>query len=136
MNPTRTLFLSLTIAALFATPALAARANTAEVLVDGKVVWRTIITSRGNTPIEAVWPKLANHKRALKAGAPAPDPADAKTFALKGKITLRISHGARVLGQADLDHLVLMRDDATQTQWSIPVSEVRRAAKVAGIKSE
>lgn len=114
-------------------PASAARALTATVEVDGRIVLQTFYTDDGLQPPERVWRLLGREPgHATTAAIPA-DAADPSRAALRGDLVVRIRHVDRTIVEAKASELTLVRAEPSGDRWFLPGEEVERVAHANGI---
>jgi hypothetical protein len=115
--------------------AAAATAHAARLLqftieLDGKVILHTLYQDSGRPDAPAVWGYWgkAPITAVEKDTSVKPDAEDAKTATLKGDLRLRIQHVDRVIAEARVESLRLIRQDAADDRWFLPREEVQRTA--------
>ncbi len=129
------LFVSLAALLLLAAPTQAARLLNVHFEQDGKAVLLTYYDDGGRADAPKVWRYLATQPImvAKKPVGIAADAQDPKTAVLTGAIRIRVQHVRRVIVEATVKRLKLVRKDTKDQRWFLPSSEVERIAKAAGI---
>jgi hypothetical protein len=61
------------------------------------------------------------------------DAANPLVSKLEGEVTVKIQHVDRTIARARLSSLLLLRTDQQTQKWFLPVTEVERAARIAGL---
>jgi hypothetical protein len=128
--------LGLSLVLLSSQAAHAARLLTYTITVDGKTWKKGIYSDNGTGDAAAVWSYLHKVRFQQEEGSQdvekRDDPLRTK---LKGEIRLRAEQSGRVIAEARLSELLLVRTDASKDEWSLPPEEVDRTAKAAGLAS-
>jgi len=103
--------------------------------VDGKAVLLTYYDDNGRAGPAKVWRYLGEQPIlvAKEPGGVAPDAENPKTAVLAGKVRIRVQHTDRIIVEATVERVRLVRKDATTRKWFLPADEVERIAKAAGI---
>ncbi|MCO6046993.1 hypothetical protein NG895_24100 [Aeoliella sp. ICT_H6.2] len=92
--------------------------------VDGAAVLEGHTAVPDFTPVDQMWPALAEAQFEPVAGAGEP------SMPLTGEVTVRIQHTSTVLATATLETLTLTKDPSSNT-WSLSGSQVTRIEQVA-----
>jgi hypothetical protein len=104
---------------------LAARLVRISISVDGKVVMTSGWGDDGHPGADAVWRYLRQAKFTPPRNSQIePDPSDASTATLKGRVVLDVAYG----GRADVSELKLVR--AADGSWQVAPEEIERTFKL------
>ncbi len=116
-------------------PAFAARLLQVHVECDGQLVVHTYYDDAGRADGATVWRYLGRQPIMVEEETVTVEPdAEAPLQAtLNGDILVKFSHGDRVLAQAELSRLTLIRPDAQSSMWFLPGQEVERTATIAAL---
>jgi len=116
-------------------PAFAARLLQVRVECDGQLVLHTYYDDAGRADAATVWRYLGRQPIMVEEETSSVEPdAEAPLRAtLDGDILVKLSHADRVLAEAELSRLTLIRPDAQSTMWFLPEQEVERTAPIAGL---
>lgn len=128
--PLSALFLAVAIGR----PAEAARYLEFTVEVDGQTVLIGPTGDNGRQTPTEVWRRWSEvHLEAQSAAAFPPPLSNPDSCTLQGDIVLRVRHSSRILGEARVEQLSLVKSRPEIVGWSLPESEVVRTAAAAGL---
>lgn len=115
--------------------ASAARLLQVHVECDGQLVLHTYYDDGGRADAATVWRYLGRQPIMVEEEAATVEPdAEAPLQAtLEGEILIRFSHVDRVLAEAELSRLTLIRLNDQSSMWFLSEQEVERTAIVAGL---
>jgi len=115
--------------------AAAARLLQVHVECDGQLVLHTYYDDGGRADAATVWRYLGRQPIMVEEETATVDP-DAESplqATLEGDILIKFSHVDRVLAQAELSRLALIRLDDQSSMWFLSEQEVERTATIAGL---
>lgn len=115
--------------------ASAARLLQVHVECDGQLVLRTNYDDGGRADAATVWRYLGRQPIMVEEETVTvePDGEAPLQATLEGDILIKFSHVDRVLAQAELSGLTLIRPDDQSVMWFLSEQEVERTATIAGL---
>jgi hypothetical protein len=101
---------------------------------DGRVLLETYYEDGGLADAATVWRYLGRKPIMIEKSplvlANTTDPLRAH---LDGEVTISVLHAGRLIARAKVSGLTLVRGEPGNAQWFVPVDEVERTARVAGL---
>jgi len=102
---------------------------------DGQLVLHTYYDDGGRADAATVWRYLGRQPIMIEEETVTvePDAENALQATLEGDILVKFSHVDRVLAQAELKRVTLIRSDDQSVMWFLSDQEVERTATIAGL---
>ena len=115
-------------------PASAARLINVRFEGDGRLLLETYYQDGGLPDAATVWRYLGRKPiMVAESSSVVANSADTIRADLGGDVTISILHADRMIAQAKVRDLALVRDDPSNSLWFLPGDEVERTARAAGV---
>jgi hypothetical protein len=130
------LSLALPLLLFLPAPASAARLLNFSVELNGQKVLAAIDSDDGLADPGTIWSRLHQKMLTAENGPQFPIKVDDPLHCqLEGNIVIRATHAGKVLAEAKVSELQLVRTDAASNLWSLSPDAVVRTAQAAGLKA-